>query len=90
MVSWSAVPVTSEASEAGVLAPSPPPLADGEEPERVSRGQGDLSQLKQEIDKLREDVAGHPVTVGSTVAPHRAAITPEGDVYAGLTYPKEQ
>ena len=22
--------------------------------------------------------------------PHRAAITPEGDVYAGLTYPKEQ
>ncbi len=38
----------------------------------------------------REDVAGHPVTVGSTVAPHRAAITPEGDVYAGLTYPKEQ
>ena len=21
---------------------------------------------------------------------HRAAITPEGDVYAGLTYPKEQ
>ena len=38
----------------------------------------------------REAVAGHPVTVGSTVAPHRAAITPEGDVYAGLTYPKEQ
>lgn len=24
-----------------------------------------------------------------TGVPHRAAITPEGDVYAGLTYPKE-
>mmetsp|Transcript_3807 Transcript_3807/g.17451 ORF Transcript_3807/g.17451 Transcript_3807/m.17451 type:complete len:278 (-) Transcript_3807:1028-1861(-) len=29
MVSWSAVPVTSEASEAGGVAPSPPPLAGG-------------------------------------------------------------
>lgn len=28
--------------------------------------------------------------IGATGVPHRAAITPEGDVYAGLTYPKEQ
>ena len=27
--------------------------------------------------------------IGATGVPHRAAITPEGDVYAGLTYPKE-
>jgi hypothetical protein len=30
------------------------------------------------------------VDIGATGVPHRAAITPEGDVYAGLTYPKEQ
>lgn len=29
------------------------------------------------------------VEIGATGVPHRAAITPEGDVYAGLTYPKE-
>lgn len=28
--------------------------------------------------------------IGAIGVPHRAAITPEGDVYAGLTYPKEQ
>lgn len=30
------------------------------------------------------------VDIGAAGVPHRAAITPEGDVYAGLTYPKEQ
>lgn len=30
------------------------------------------------------------VDIGANGVPHRAAITPEGDVYAGLTYPKEQ
>lgn len=30
------------------------------------------------------------VDIGATGVPHRAAITPEGDVYAGITYPKEQ
>lgn len=37
----------------------------------------------------REAVDGHPVTVGAVAAPHRAVVTPEGDVFAGLTYPKE-
>ncbi len=31
----------------------------------------------------------YALAMGATTAPHRAAITPEGDVYAGLTYPKE-